>query len=528
MSRQSTIPASGSRLVGDNSELARSIELVESALSLLGTAARPRTLSITVSAPVAALTTFLRAMPEEGSFVWCPPTGARFAGSGAAHELRMSGAGRFEALEQSVRALWKQVGTIATPGVEIHVPRVFGGFSFTHDDVSAAWSELGHGLFTLPRWLYVLDGDSARLVLTVRNDEVSNARAQRELVSELEGVLDLLGDSRFGVDPSPWVTIPEAAVEQTPFEEWNAHVEHIRSAIARGEFHKIVAARSCRVALNDDFDVLHAIERLAAESTSTRFAFRRATCTFLGASPEVLFSKTGRALSTHALAGTLPRSASGSQMLPSALLTSAKDLAEHAWVVRHLETSLAPLVEDGVCAVSTTAKLRQVRDLVHLETPIDAVLRSDVGVGQLLEVLHPTPAVGGFPMREAAAWIAENEDHRGWYAGGVGWIDASGDSCINVAIRSCLVGEGEALVYTGAGIVDASDATKEYEETAIKQGPMMRTLNVEPKRAARGRHGQDLAPAASAISATESDARDSVFRSGAHLIDPSMRRLANA
>jgi menaquinone-specific isochorismate synthase len=48
-----------------------------------------------------------------------------------------------------------------------------------------------------------------------------------------------------------------------------------------------------------------------------------------------------------------------------------------------------------------------------------------------------------------------------------------------VAIRCALVGQDEALVYTGAGIVADSDAHSEYEETALKQVPMLRALGVE-------------------------------------------------
>jgi isochorismate synthase EntC len=182
---------------------------------------------------------------------------------------------------------------------------------------------------------------------------------------------------------------------------------------------------------------------------------------------------------THALAGTLHHKGDGSDgEMPAALLESQKDLAEHAWVVHHIGRALESLVE--TVDIPSTPSLRRIRDIFHLETPIRATLRGETGIARLLDVLHPTPAVCGFPSDRAAEWIARHETTpRGWYSGGVGWVDANGDSCINVAIRSCLVGEGEALVYTGAGIVDASNAQSEYVETSVKQGPMMRTLDVE-------------------------------------------------
>jgi isochorismate synthase EntC len=93
--------------------------------------------------------------------------------------------------------------------------------------------------------------------------------------------------------------------------------------------------------------------------------------------------------------------------------------------------------------------------------------------------MHPTPAVGGFPKREAAAWIADNEPlQRGWYTGTVGWIDASNDAAFVVCIRCGTVGMERACVFTGAGIVADSQADSEYAETALKQLPMLRALGV--------------------------------------------------
>jgi menaquinone-specific isochorismate synthase len=128
---------------------------------------------------------------------------------------------------------------------------------------------------------------------------------------------------------------------------------------------------------------------------------------------------------------------------------------------------------------SNTPSTRQVRNLIHLQTPITGELRDETTAFDLLAALHPTPAVGGFPAREAAEWIARNEPlERGWYTGTVGWIDANGDAEMAVAIRCGVLTRARAYVFAGAGIVAASQADAEYAETAGKMGPVLRALGV--------------------------------------------------
>jgi isochorismate synthase EntC len=84
-------------------------------------------------------------------------------------------------------------------------------------------------------------------------------------------------------------------------------------------------------------------------------------------------------------------------------------------------------------------------------------------------MLHPTPAVGGEPgdVAEAAIPALERMD-RGWYAGPVGWMDATEDGEFCVALRSALLRDREARLYAGVGVVAASDPAAELAETEIK------------------------------------------------------------
>jgi isochorismate synthase EntC len=113
----------------------------------------------------------------------------------------------------------------------------------------------------------------------------------------------------------------------------------------------------------------------------------------------------------------------------------------------------------------------------HLETEIRASVPSDVGILDVLRLLHPTPAVCGLPRDAALAFLAEEEPfERGWYAGPVGLFDAEGNGIFVPALRMGVsTGSGWRL-FAGAGIVDGSVPAAEWEETAIKFEPMLEAL----------------------------------------------------
>jgi isochorismate synthase EntC len=90
----------------------------------------------------------------------------------------------------------------------------------------------------------------------------------------------------------------------------------------------------------------------------------------------------------------------------------------------------------------------------------------------LLLALVPLVACGT-PRERAASWLREHEAlERGWYAGGVGFVDPDGGGELGVALRSGLLRRSQARLYAGAGLVVASNPEAELSETRLK----LRTL----------------------------------------------------
>lgn len=105
----------------------------------------------------------------------------------------------------------------------------------------------------------------------------------------------------------------------------------------------------------------------------------------------------------------------------------------------------------------------------HLETPFDAAAPAGLDILTAAAVLHPTPALGGVP-RGAALDLARAVEgfDRGWYAGGVGWLDGRGGGELAVGIRAVLLRGAAATAFAGAGLVAASDPAAEAREIALK------------------------------------------------------------
>ncbi len=265
--------------------------------------------------------------------------------------------------------------------------------------------------------------------------------------------------------------IPTATVvcHQPNASGWRQRVLTVRQAIAQGRVHKVVLSRQTMVEFAQTPQPAGLLQYLRMQfPAAVVFCFQPApTAAFCGATPEHLFVRTDRHLWTRAIAGTRRRHRDpvSDQRLRSELLSSRKDQQEHAYVVSALRQALHHLSERLTTGETTLLSLPH---LYHLQTPVTAVLKPEIDDFDLIDALHPTPAVGGTPRQAALALIRQLEPYsRGWYAAPIGWITA-GQSEIAVAIRSFLLMGRIGVFYTGAGLVLTSDPDLEWQELEHK------------------------------------------------------------
>jgi isochorismate synthase len=201
----------------------------------------------------------------------------------------------------------------------------------------------------------------------------------------------------------------------------------------------------------------------------------------LGASPELLVSRSKLHVVANPLAGSAPRSVEPveDQYRGGALLASQKDQREHAFVVEAVVEALRPLCVD--LRVPKEPSLLGTAKMWHLSTEIHGRLRDPETCSlRLATALHPTPAVCGTPREQAMGAIRELEGfNREFYAGFVGWSDATGDGEWVVTIRCGDVEDRRIRIFAGAGIVDASHPENELDETSAKLNTVLSALGIE-------------------------------------------------
>ena len=266
-----------------------------------------------------------------------------------------------------------------------------------------------------------------------------------------------------------------------------AAVEQALRQIEDGTLRKVVLARSLEVRLDAQPDVAILLRQLlrhnqGAYTFGLEVGQADASRTLLGASPELVVSRRGRTVLANPLAGSARRCATPEQDQAAgwALLRSAKDRREHAFVAEAVANALRPLCTD-LC-VPTGPALMRTATMWHLSTQIRGHLRdSTTSSLQLATALHPTPAICGTPTLQAQEAIRTLEGfERGYYAGLIGWSDAGGDGEWVLAIRCAQVDGNCMRLFAGAGIIEGSQAQAELNETTAKFRTVLNAMGVAP------------------------------------------------
>lgn len=268
--------------------------------------------------------------------------------------------------------------------------------------------------------------------------------------------------------------------------DWAKHEVRIEKAIAAlqtGELNKVVLAETIDFPISG-LDVEKIFDFLSAhdqhnDNFSITFGGQQ---TFIGSTPEILVEKKGRRIYSHPLAGSLPRQEDEAvnEARGKELQQSPKNTAEHSYVVRQIESVLAPYCE--ALDVPRTPQILRTSQMLHLGTPIVGELKEEyanIDVNTLAQLLHPTPAVCGTPTEVARQTIADLEGYdRGYYAGAFGWSDERGDGRWLVSIRCANLdlANNRAQVYAGGGIVADSIVADEIVEVKAKLKAILAAL----------------------------------------------------
>ncbi len=248
-------------------------------------------------------------------------------------------------------------------------------------------------------------------------------------------------------------------------------------AIQNDEFKKVVLSRSEKVTLSE-FDFVSTFQHLIQlyPTTFSYVFFHPKIGLWMGATPERLLKANGNVFETVALAGTQKAT------LETDILWQQKEKDEQQYVTDFIVKRLREVASSVDVSEPYSVKAGSIW---HIKTDISGVLNDNSTLEEVIDTLHPTPAVCGLPKKKAKAFIIENENYdRTFYTGFLGELNSSFahdeiSSDFYVNLRSMQIQENKAILYMGCGITKESVPEKEWEESVNKSMTMKRVLKIK-------------------------------------------------
>lgn len=239
------------------------------------------------------------------------------------------------------------------------------------------------------------------------------------------------------------------------------HLFHLfHNFIVRGEVSKIVLARS--VSFPYPLLPVKFLFTTLAKAYPEAFVFTLRCPNgeiWFGATPELLLRGNKNTWHTAAVAGTMPYSEHGEDLSQ----WKTKDKEEHACVANFIERLLNTF---HLRVERSPLQVRSAGCLHHLHTAFS--MRGNLPVGNLLNMLHPTPAVCGFPTRKARNLILNHEHlNRKYYSGFLGPTSKK-EKAFFVNIRSGCHSKDTVTLFAGGGLMKDSVEPQEWQETNWK------------------------------------------------------------
>ncbi|BBX72912.1 salicylate synthase [Mycobacterium shinjukuense] len=301
---------------------------------------------------------------------------------------------------------------------------------------------------------------ATRIVVTQRDIRLWGAGTRhREVIDRLlaSGVPDLARPRALDLsaDPSGYRDRVAAAVAE----------------IIAGGYHKVILSRCVEVPFALDFPSTYRLGR--RHNTPVRsFLLRLGGIRALGYSPELVAAvHPDRAVITEPLAGTraLGRGPAHDRQARDDLESNSKEIVEHAISVRTSLQEIAEIAEPGTAAVTDFMAVRERGSVQHLGSTISGRLDPSTDRMEALEVLFPAVTASGIPKAAGVEAILRlDERPRGLYSGAVVMFSADGGLDAALILRAAYERDGRTWLRAGAGIIEASEPEREFEETCEK------------------------------------------------------------
>ncbi|MBQ4411998.1 MAG: anthranilate synthase component I [Candidatus Methanomethylophilus sp.] len=263
-------------------------------------------------------------------------------------------------------------------------------------------------------------------------------------------------------------------------EQFCGMVEKAKHHIREGDIFQIVLSNRLEARFEGSLFNTYRVLR-SLNPSPYMFYFSGSDMEVAGASPETLVKLEDGILHTFPLAGTRPRGKTEEEdlQLEKELLSDPKELAEHNMLVDLGRNDIGKISRFGTVEVEKFHVVERYSHVMHIGSTVRGEIRDDKDALDAIASILPAGTLSGAPKIRAAQLINDLEDNkRGIYGGGIGYIDFSGNMDICIAIRIAYKKNNRVFVRSGAGIVADSVPEKEYEESLNKAAAVINAMRI--------------------------------------------------
>lgn len=264
----------------------------------------------------------------------------------------------------------------------------------------------------------------------------------------------------------------EVLSEDIAFERYHCTFNKFINEFSRHEMlQKLVLSRTASYTLDTEGLVAKAYEYICNVNPNgyAYLVYTPQTGLWMGITPEILLTGKEEEWRTVALAGT-------QKFHAGELVWDSKNIEEQAIVARYVERQLNQF---GVTPHISGPQNIKAGKIVHLVSHFKFKLADISKLGDLLKLLHPTPAVCGLPKDQAYQFILNNENHkRRYYSGFIGELNGARGTRIYVNLRCMQIEECGFTLYAGGGILSSSQLNTEWQETINKMDTIQAAFKV--------------------------------------------------
>lgn len=265
---------------------------------------------------------------------------------------------------------------------------------------------------------------------------------------------------------------PKIESKKNTHNEYLETVRQLLTDMKSGNMKKVVLSRVITERVSENINLYSFFDRLQKKYTSAfvYLFYLPGEGIWVGATPEILLKKSGLFFETMALAGT--KKLTGNDKI----YWGRKEIIEQQYVTYYIEEILKALKVSNY-EKSETETLKA-GNLAHICTHFKVKVKELKGnTGELIRMLHPTPAVCGFPKETALKHILQKEKYqRNFYTGFIGPWGIDNHKELFVNLRCGRFSPGFLEVFVGGGLTLDSIPEKEWQETQDKSRTLLSVL----------------------------------------------------